>query len=394
MSLFNRRSLPMPTAAELIPPRTSTHAGTVFVTNDTALRHSAVWACLRLRADMVSTMPVDVYRRVGGVQVQLPKPPIMVNPGGDQVDWIEWLYSSQFDLDRAGNVFGLITQVNALGLPARIDLQPLSECTVLVQSGELSYRIRGKSYTPDKVWHERQFTVSGMPVGLSPVAYAAWSIGEYLSVQEFALEWFGDGTIPAAMLRNTAKTVNPTDAKTIKERFKAAVSGRDLFVTGSDWEYQMIQADQASADWIEAKKYGITDIARFFGVPASLIEGAVHGSSITYANVTQEDLGFLVHNLGPVITRRESKFSAKLLPQPRYMKFNTDALLRMDPQTRAALIAQRISSRTLTPDEGRELDNLGPLTDADYAQFDRLFPPKGQQASATPEQTTKTGVPA
>src|ERR1044072_1991473 len=50
-------------AQDLIPTRTSAKAGAVTVTNDTTMRHSAVWACLRLRADLISTMPVDVYRR-------------------------------------------------------------------------------------------------------------------------------------------------------------------------------------------------------------------------------------------------------------------------------------------------------------------------------------------
>lgn len=387
MSLFARRSLSMPTADQLIPRRTTAKVGTVNVTNETALRHSAVWACLRLRADLISTMPVDVFRRVGGVQVEMPKPPLFVNPGGDDVDWCEWMYSSQFDLDRAGNVFGLITEVNGLGLPARIELQPLSECSVSVRDGVLSYRFGGKSYRPDQVWHERQFTIAGFPLGLSPVAYAAWSIGEYLSIQQFALDWFGDGTIPAAMLRNNAKTINTNEATVIKDRFKAAVANRDLFVTGNDWEYKMIQAEQASADWIKAKEFGIADIARFFGCPADLIEGAVSGRSMTYANVTQKDLGFLVHNLAPAIQRREAKFSAKLLPQPRYVKFNTDALLRLDPQTRAQVIATRVASRTLTPTEGRELENLGPLTEEHYAEFERLF--------GTAEQPTlETGVSA
>ena len=106
----------------LIPPRPDRRRGLVHVTNDTAMRHSAVWACLRLRADLVSTMPVDVYRRVAGVQVEVPTPPVLVTPGGERVGIQEWLYSSQFDLDRGGNCFGLITAKDGLGFPARIDL--------------------------------------------------------------------------------------------------------------------------------------------------------------------------------------------------------------------------------------------------------------------------------
>lgn len=394
MSLFRKqRSLPMPTAADLIPPRTVAKAGTAVVTTDTAMRHSAVWACLRLRGDMVSTLPVDVYRRVAGVQVELPKPPIIMDPGGAEVDWCEWMYSSQVDLDRAGNVVGLITEVNALGLPARIDLQPLSECSIKVKDGVTKYRIGGKDYERQQVWHEKQYTVSGLPMGLSPVAYGALAIGEYLSIQEFILDWFGSGAIPAAHLRNTGKTLKSGEAETIKTRFKASVENRDVLVTGSEWEYKLIQAEQAGAEMIEAKKYGVTDIARFFGCPSNLIEAAVSGSSVTYANITQADLNFLVHNLNPVVVRRERKISRWWLPQPRYIKFNVDALLRMDPETRARVIAERIKSRTLTPDEGRELENLPPLTDGQYAQFERLFGVPRSAAAQPAARAVRDGWP-
>lgn len=388
MSLFRKsRSLPMPTAGDLIPARTVVKAGTAVVTNDTAMRHSAVWACLRLRGDMVSTLPVDVFRRMGNVQLEMPKPPIIMDPGGEEVDWCEWMYSSQVDLDRAGNVIGLITERNTMDLPLRIDLQPLSECSIKVKDGVTKYRIGGKDYERKQVWHEKQYTISGLPMGLSPVAYGALAIGEYLSIQEFILDWFGSGAIPAAHMKNTQKTLKSGEAETIKSRLKASVENRDVLVTGSDWEYKMIQAEQAGAEMIEAKKYGVTDIARFFGCPSNLIEAAVSGSSVTYANITQADLNFLVHNLNPAVVRRERKISRWWLPQPRYIKFNVDALLRMDPETRARVIAERIKSRTLTPDEARELENLPPLTDGQYAQFERLF---GVPRTATSESATRS----
>src|SRR5439155_18095408 len=93
MSLFSRRYYPGQTADQMIPPRPEQRNGTAVVTNDSALRHSAVWACLRLRANLISTMPVDVYRNVGKIQVDVPKPPVLVNPGGERVDIQEWLYS-------------------------------------------------------------------------------------------------------------------------------------------------------------------------------------------------------------------------------------------------------------------------------------------------------------
>lgn len=388
-----RRSLPMPTAAELIPSRPSaSRAGTAVVTNETAMRHSAVWACLRLRADLVSTMPIDVYRRVNGIQVEVPKPPVIRAPGGERLGVLEWMYSTQVDLDRAGNAIGIVTARDGLGFPARIDLAPIGECVVKVRKGELyKYVIAGQEYEPRDIWHERQYTLPGLHMGLSPIAHAAWSIGEYLSIQEFALDWFGNGAVPAAQLRNKSKTLTDVQSATVKERFKAAVANRDIFVTGADWEYQMIQAEQAGSAWVEAKNFGVGDIARFFGCPGDLIDAAVSTGSITYANITQRNLQFLIMNLGPAIIRREHALS-RLMPTPRYVKLNTDALLRMDPASRAAMIQTQINARVLAPSEARELDNRPPLTETQMAEFDRLFgsrsQPPAQPAPAAPAAPT------
>ncbi|MGW1796941.1 phage portal protein [Streptomyces sp. NPDC001984] len=391
MSLFSRpssRYFPGETADQTIPPRPEQRAGTAVVTPEMALRHSAVWACLRLRANLVSTMPVDLYRKVNGVQVEVPKPPVLTNPGGERVDMLEWMYSSQIDLDRSGNCFGLITAKDGLGFPARIELQPLSEVTVRMRKGALTYRICGVEYQPNEVWHEKQYTQSGLHVGLSPLAYAAWSIGEYLSIQDFALDWFGSGAVPSAHLKNTAKTLQSKDTEEIKRRFKAAVRNRDLFVTGADWEYDMIQAESSGSDWIEAKRFGIGDIARFFDCPSDLIDASVSGSSVTYANMTQRNLQFLIMSLGPAVNRRENALST-LSSKPRYVKLNSDALLRMDPAARAQTLKVQIDSRTLAPSEARALEDRAPFTESQLAEFDRLFG-KGVQ----PPQPVPTTTPA
>jgi HK97 family phage portal protein len=234
------------------------------------------------------------------------------------------------------------------------------------------------------VWHERQFTIAGFPLGLSPVAYAAWSIGQYQSAQQFALDWFGTGGVPKGHLKNTElATMDPEAAAVVKTRFKSSVENNDVFVSGKDWEYKPFQAEAVGAEWLEAQKYGIGDIARFFGAPGDLIDAAVSTGSITYANITQRNLQFLIMHLGPAIYRRERSLS-KLLPAPRYVKLNSSALLRMDDQTRASVTKTKIEARTLA----REYDNLPPFTEEQLAEFDRLFgPPK-----AAPPSTQPTGV--
>lgn len=372
--LGGKREFQGVTPAGQIPPRGGGRQGGVLVNEDTALRHSAVWACLRLRADLMASFPCGVYRDVEGVPVEWPKPPILVAPGGKRWKYRHWMWATQHDLDSCGNAIGLITEVNALGLPARIDLQPIRSCTVIQRKGMIEpiYKIDGTEYPASKVWHERQFPVAGLPVGLSPLLYAAWSIGEYLSEQQYALDWFGGGAVPKARMKNKAKVLKPDEIVIAKQWYRDVVQNGDLLVHGNDWEYDMIQAEEAGMAWIEARKYGLADVSRFFGVPADLIDAAVSGGgTITYQSTQQRNLQFLIMNMAPAVQWREEALS-DLMPTPRYVKLNTNALLRMDPQTQATVIHQRIEDKTLTPTEGRAFYDLPPLTLAQEAEFVRL----------------------
>lgn len=360
--LFQKRDFVGATASQLIPNRSGS-SSMPQVNADTAMRSSAVWACLRLRANLISTMPVDVFRRVNGVQVEVQKPPLLVNPGGSQVHITEWLYSTQVDLDRCGNTFGIISERDGAGFPRRIDLVPAGDVTVKGSGSTITeYRIGRTPYDPRDIWHEKQYTLAGVPLGLSPVAYGAYSIGGYLSAQQFALDWFTNSAGPGGMLRNTNpnQSITAEVADVIKRRFKESTKNRDIAVMSSDWEWTPGQADASQSAFIEQMQYGATDISRFFDVPADMIDAQTSTSSITYANVTQRNLQLLVMNVGPAIVRREAALSAAL-PAPRYVKFNTDAILRMDPAAVTANLVALTGAGLFTVDEGREVLNLPPL---------------------------------
>ena len=358
------------------------------VSNDHALSHSAVWAAVRLRADLISTLPVDVFRYDNGIQVSAPGAQVFENIGGDRVPVEEWLYSSQVELDRSGNSIGLIKDRDAKGWPTRIQLQPTSLCSVIVDqdSNELTgYRVRGKTYSLDDVWHEKQYTISGLHVGLSPVAYAAWQLGNYESVEAFALQWFGNAGVPRVSLKNTEKKLTVKDTEIVAEMWRASVAGDKPFVHGNDWELSFINANAASSDWLNAQKFSITEIARFFNVPADMIDGSVSGQSVTYANLTSRQLQMLVFHLGPAIIRRERALS-RLLPRPRFVKLNTDSLLRMDTPTRSEVIDRQLKNHSLTVTEARALDNRPPYTDAQMGEVMEHFPPKGTSAGPASDQ--------
>lgn len=349
------------------------NTGRPAVSAETALRSSAVWACLRLRADLISTMPVDVYRTVGGVQVEVPTPQLFITPGGPNVPITEWLYSTQFDLDRYGNAFGLISGRDGAGNPGRIDLLPAGEMQVRVVDGEITeYRLRSMSYTTDQIWHEKQFTVAGMHVGLSPLAYAAWTLGNFISAQEFATSWFSNGGHPTGHLQNTKIGLSNEQAAEAKDRFKAAVKDGDVFVSGNDWTYTVGQSAEAGAMFLEAMKASNSDVCRFLGVPVDMIDvERTEKSAITYANVSQRNLQLLVVNLNPAIVRREVALS-NALARPRFVKLNTDALLRMDPTGRVNLINAQLASKSITVTEARATDNRPAYTPDQIAELQQF----------------------
>ena len=377
MSLFFDRAATM-TAGEMIGDRTrGRRTGGGRVELDQARRVSAWWAAQRLRADLISTMPVDVFRRVGGVQIEQKKGPLFITPEGSGSLWCEWMYSTTIDLDSVGNTVGIISAVDGFGLPSVIELQPSSDVTVRCsKSGVVDYKIGGKSYAASKIWHEKQHTVSGSPVGLSPLAHAALALNPGLSAAQFALDWFQNSTVPAAHLKNTAKVLNPTESAAVKDRFKASLSSGDVFVTGNDWEYNMLAAKASESQFIETMKVSGADAARYLGVPGDMIDIPVEGSAITYANITQRNLQLFIINIGPAIARREAAFSTRLLPQPRYAKLNANALLRMDLAGRYEAYGVGIDKRFIAPSEARSHEDLPPFTPDQLAEFALLFPAK------------------
>jgi HK97 family phage portal protein len=413
MGLFGRRQqrfYGITGAEDLIPGRAgggSRQVGSVVVTDEKAMRHSVVWACLKLRAGLISTFPIDQYRDVLGIQTEYnPKPTILTDPGGTKMDMVDFMAATQVDLDRSGNAVGLIverssarTKFHPKGLPARIELQQASTCSYVQRPGVPDrWRIGKDWYDPQDVYHERANVVSGLPVGLPTVLYAALTIGEAQSMQDFGLSWFGGGGVPKAQMKNVAKRLEANDITTAKQWYRDVVNNGDLLVTGADWEYHMIQAQTAGTEFIDGRNLTDAAVCRFFDTPGDLVDVGTHGSSITYANITQRLLEYLILRLGPAVIRREKELT-KLLSTPRYVKLNTDALLRMDPETRQKVLTSRIDSRLLTNTEARALDNNPPLTAAQKTEMVEIYgAPKAKgstgAAGGTAEQQGSDTEPA
>jgi HK97 family phage portal protein len=372
-------------AQDLVPTRSLGSArkvGSQVVTDDRAMRNSVVWACLKLRAGLISTFPVKQYRDVLGIQTEWPyMPPILTDPGGVKVGIIDWMAMTQLDLDRSGNTVGLIVERSPAknkyypeGLPSRIELQPAAACSYIERRNKPDvWRIGGVMYDPRDVYHEATNRVAGLKVGLPTVLYAALAIGESLSMQQYGLDWFGNGGVPKARMRNIAKRLGPDEISTAKQWYADTINNGDVLVTGNDWEYDFLQSQTAGSEFIEGRKMAGADICRFLNTPADLVDvQASSGGSITYANIGQKNTQYLIMNLGPDTVNRQDSLT-RLLPQPRYVLLDTDALLRMDPQTLQDVLRSKIEGRQMTNAEARAVDNRKPLTKSDKDEFIEIY---------------------
>lgn len=384
MSLFRRSSeaRSWPTSIGPRADRTGQRVGGP-ATASTANRQSVVWAAIHRKASLLASMPVDVFRRVDGVAIEVNKPAVLVEPwqyaDGQPETIAEWLYSSQRALEGYGNSVGIIHARDALQLPTQIELiEPEAVRFTVRRRRIVKYTIYGEEVPARNIWHERMY---GGPVGLSPIAYAALTLYGAEAAQRFAADWFGGDAIPGAILRNAEKTVDSTASDAIKARFREAIATGDLFVTGKDWEYSPIQAKAVESGFIEMMNVSDAALCRFFGVPASEVDVPVQSSTINYANIQQANLQLLVKHLGPSVDAREDALG-RLTPRPRFVKLNRSSLLAMDDKTRAEVDKLKIDARTLAPSEAREKEDRAPFTPEQLAEFDALF---GNPNKPTPQ---------
>jgi HK97 family phage portal protein len=378
------------TTQNLVPTRNGSGAfGAVPVTDETARKSSAKWAAIRLRSDLVSTMPLQVKRTNADGSVGIVTTPNLQLDGiGGPIPLEEWLYSSQSDLDETGNTIGVIEERDPFsGRPTWIRLVPSKSVAVRSRDGLITYQIGSRAYDPFEVWHEKQYTIAGSPVGLSPLAYAALSLGQNLSALNFGLQYFQTAGLPTVQLKNTEQMVKPEQAEIVKARYEATMRERGVLVTGKDWDIDIAAVNANESQFLETLDASNADIARFFGVPGDVIDVNSSGSSVTYANITQRFLSLLVLHMQPALVRRERKFSRDLLPNKVFAKFDTSEILRLDPTADAALQKTLVDSRIQTPDEARAHYERPPLTPEQLEQLTSLPAPAAGPATTTPAPT-------
>jgi len=346
------------------------------VTSDSALRLQAVWSSVNLIADLLSTLPVDALRRApDGAKSLLPTTPTVIASPSADVDPINWRRQVLVSWLLRGNAVGDVVSVDRTGWPTQIEMLNPDDAGCRREGGRWQFFIGSRPverWPIGNLWHVPAYTVPGHPWGLSPITYAAHTIGLGLGARDFGGDWFDNGAHPSAVLESDQE-IDAGQARTVKRRFKEAAANREVVAMGVGLKYKAIQVSPNESQFLETINANAAQIAGFFGLRPEDVNASSQGaSSITYANVEQQQLARLVYPMGPWMAKLDAALTA-LLPRPQFVRLNADAIVRADLLTRYKSHDLAIRSGMSSPDERRHIEDEPPIPDGKGDVF--LWPP-------------------
>jgi HK97 family phage portal protein len=349
----------------------------VTVTEQVALQQVAVYACVSLLTDALSTLPLDAYRKDGDSAKKVtPVPGLLRSPleGMSLVDWLTRVYSS---LIIRGNSYCLVVARDMNFRPTQLlPIHPDDVGARMSPEGRIIYNIAGHEYDQRDVIHTRGLTVPGSIVGLSPINYARNAIGLAATAETFGSQFFGQGATPSSTLE-TEQSLTDDQAQGLRDAWDNSHQGRRgtaVLTHGLKWKPISITPEESQ--FLETRQYQTNEIARLFRIPPHMI-GEVDKTTSWGTGIAQQSAGFVRYTLTPWAIRLESSLSA-LLPQPQYVKANFEGLLRGTTLERYQGYAIAINNRFMAPNEVRAYEDMAP-----YEGGDEYLSPLNMAGTAT-----------
>jgi hypothetical protein len=125
-------------------------------------------------------------------------------------------------------------------------------------------------------------------------------------------------------------------------------------------QYKPTSVPNDQAQFLDSRRFAVEEMARAFNIPLHMM--GIPGTA-SYASVEQNNLQFISHTLRPILEKIEWSYS-KLLPTPAaFIKFNFNALLRGDLQSRMTSYSIGTQSGVMSVNDVRRLEDLSPVTD-------------------------------
>ena len=325
-----------------------------------------VFAACRLISDSIATLPLQAYRKTGDARQSIPLPGVF-----DKETRIEWVQQALMSLLLHGNAYGYVTARAGDGTPLTVVwLNP--ENVQIDESGSVPvFRWNGREVPTVDLKHIPAYSIPGTIKGVSPIRACASLGSTGAATQKMMQDWFTGRAIPGVTVQNTQKTISPTDADVVSERLRAKMRNGQPFVHGKDWDITVMSMPAQDAGFVASAKLNATQVASIYGIPPEMIGGET-GSSLTYSTVELNMINLATLTLRPWIAKLEQEFSA-WMHRPRFVKFNVDAMIRVDTKTRYDVhkIARDIGLNNI--DEIRALEDMSPLPDTQGQDYTPLL---------------------
>ena len=351
------------------------------VNERTAMQTTAVYACVRILAEAVASLPLHVYEYQddGGKKLVHDHPLYYLlhdepNPEMTSFVFRETLMShlliwgnayAQIIRDGAGRVLGLYPL-----LPDKMEVQRDDKGNIYyVYSRNSDENPTFKEYGNIKLKAEDVLHIPGLGfdglIGYSPIAMAKNAVGMTLACEEYGASFFANGANPGGVLEHPGVLKDPSKVReSWNSVYRGVNNAHKIAVLEEGMKYQQIGIPPEEAQFLETRKFQINEIARLYRIPPHMV-GDLDKSS--FSNIEQQSLEFVKYTLDPWVIRWEQSLQRSLLlPGEKgkyFIKLNVDGLLRGDYQSRMNGYAVGRQNGWVSANDIREMENMNPIPD-------------------------------
>ncbi|MGR3813413.1 MAG: phage portal protein [Cognatishimia activa] len=380
-SLFSRRSVSVTDATAWKVASLVSDSGE-SVSETSAMALSTVWACVRLIAGTTGSLPLEVRIKQtdGHYQRSTDHPLARVlhdRPNADQTALDFWEFAAA-SIELQGDCIArrvksgsrLVSLVPAIADNVDRRRKPDGRIWYSWSEGSDHFEL-----PEDEILHIRGFGGNALR-GLSTLRFAHNAVGLARSIDRSAGSFFKNGMQPGGAIRFedflTAEQRDIANKEMVDKFIGARNAGRPMVLEGgASWEELSIKPEDAQM--LEARRFSVEEICRFFGVPPHMV-GHTEKSSSWGKGLEQQTLGFVMYTLRSRLKRIEKSVEQQLLtPQDKSkgvaIKFNLEGLLRGDSAGRASFYREMTQIGALTINEVRGLEGLPPVSGGDVPRM-------------------------
>lgn len=341
------------------------------VNEKTVMQLSAVWSCVRLIAETISTLPLQIYERTPTGRRTASTHPlydiIHTQPNADSTATVFW-EAMIVAMLMGGNG---IAEPKYIG-PKLIALNFLNPCRLSCSrvKGKRQYRYTNADGTQRTLTEAQVFRIPGFTMdgdwGVSSVVYGSGVFGSALAAANASNSTFEKGLLPTVAFSLPGK-LSPKDRDDFRDmvkRISGALNAGESPVLENGLTGAALGINPIDAQLLESRNFSVEEICRWFRVPPWMV-GHTQNSTSFGTGIEQQMIAFLTFTLRPWLTRIEQAINMNLLsPVDKtkfYAEFNVEGLLRADSVGRAQLYKIMTDGGMETRDEVRERENLPPM---------------------------------